>query len=188
MYNTTLNTNTILHFWKRATIIPIPKPNKDHNIGTNYRLIQFLLTIAKTLLLYVTENISVIFHHHGLKHKHSTHTALHNVCHQITKGFNSPRLPQCTVAVALDMSKAFDTVNINKLTLTNIPNIIIKFIANYIKGRQACTQYDGTILKLKRINTRISQGGVLPPNLFNIYTFDILIPQKTYKSQHMLIT
>ena len=35
--------------------------------------------------------------------------------------------PQCTVAVALDMSKALDTVNIHKLihklTLTNIPNI-----------------------------------------------------------------
>ena len=36
MYNNALNTNTIPHLWKRATIIPIPKPNKDHNIGTNY--------------------------------------------------------------------------------------------------------------------------------------------------------
>ena len=34
------------------------------------------------------------------------------------------------------MSKAFDTVNINKLIHTNISNIIVKFIANYIKGRK----------------------------------------------------
>ena len=95
----------------------------------------------------------MIFHQHGFKHEHSTHTALHNICHQITKGFKNPRPQQCTVTVALDMSKAFDTINIyrliHKLTQTNIPNIIIKFIANYIKGQQACTQYNGTLSKLK---------------------------------------
>ena len=141
MYNIALNTNTITHLWKHPSIIPTPKPNKDHNIGTNYRPISLLSPIAKTLektlLPYITENISVISHLHGFKHKHSTHTALHNIWHQITKGFNSPRPLQRTVALALDMSKAFDTVNIHKiihkLTLTNIPNIIIKFIANYIK-------------------------------------------------------
>ena len=130
MYNIAFSSNTIPHLWKRATIIHISKPNKDH--------ISLLSLIAKTLeetlLPYITENVLVIFHQNGLKHKYSTHTALHNICHQITKGFNNPRPPQRTVAVALDMSKAFDTVNIHKLTLTNIPNIIIKFIANYIKG------------------------------------------------------
>ena len=136
----------------------------------------------------MTENIPAISHQHGFKHEHSTHTALHNICHQITKGFNDPRPPQRTVAVVLNMSRVFDTVNIYKLTLTNTPNIIIKFIANYIKGRQACTQYNGTLSKLKPTNTGVSQNGVLSPTLFNIYTSDILLPQKTYKSQHMLMT
>ena len=85
----------------------------------------------------MTENILIIYQH-GFKHKHSTHTALRNICHQITRGFNNPRLPQRTVGVALDMSKTFDSVNvhklIHKLTLSNISNIIIKFLANYIKG------------------------------------------------------
>ena len=76
------------------------------------------------------------------------------------------------------MSKAFDTVNIHKLTLANIPNIIIMFKANYIKGRQACTQYNGTLSKLKRINTGVPQGGVLSPTSFNIYTSDIPLPPK----------
>ena len=47
MYSTALNTNTIPHLWKRATIIFIPKPNKDHNIGTNYRPISLLSPTAK---------------------------------------------------------------------------------------------------------------------------------------------
>ena len=81
------------------------------------------------------------------------HTLLCTTSAKITKRFNNPRPPQRTIAVALNMSKVFDAVNIHKLihklTLTNTPNIIIiKFIANYIKG-QACTQYNGTLSKLK---------------------------------------
>ena len=60
----------------------------------------------------------------------------------------NPKPPKCTVAVALDKSKVFDTVNIHKLlhrpTLTNI---IVKYIANYIKTTS-------TVLKFKQINTR----------------------------------
>ena len=125
----------------------------------------------------MTENIPAISHQHGFKHKHSTHTALQNICHQITTSFNNPRPPQCTVAVTLDMSKAFDAANIHKLTLANIPNIIINFKANYIKG-QAFTQYNDTLSKLKRINTGVPQSGVLSPTLFNIYTSDIPLPPK----------
>ena len=55
------------------------------------------------------------------------------------------------------MSKAFDTINIHtlirKLLQTNIPGTIIKFIANYIKGRKAYTTYithpNNVNLKLK---------------------------------------
>ena len=34
-----------------------------------------------TVLPYITENIPIISHQHGFKHKHSTYTALHNICH-----------------------------------------------------------------------------------------------------------
>jgi hypothetical protein len=48
----------------------------------------------------------------------------------------------------LDMSKAFDTVNTYKLTRkllnTNIPHTILKFTANYLKGRKAYTTYNNT--------------------------------------------
>ena len=49
------------------------------------------------------------------------------------------------ITVAIDMSKACDTINIHtlirKLLQTNIPGTIIKLIANYIKGRKAYTTY-----------------------------------------------
>ena len=53
--------------------------------------------------------------------------------------------PALIITVALDMSKDFDTINIQtllrKLLQTKIPGTIIKFFANYIKGRKAYTTY-----------------------------------------------
>jgi len=81
------------------------------------------------------------------------------------------------VSVALDMSKAFDTVNIHKLIHkihnTDIPHTITKYIANYIKGRNNYTQFNGTNSKHRHMKTGVPQGGVLSPTLFNIYTSDI---------------
>ena len=149
-FNLALNTNTIPHMWKLANIIPILKPDKDHNTGTSFRPILLLSVISKTLekalLPYITNNIPQHHTQHGFKAKHSTTTALHNINNTIASGFNQ-RIPSArAIAVALDMSKAFDTVNIHTLTKklldTQIPPILIKFIANYIKGRKAFTTYN----------------------------------------------
>ena len=88
--------------------------------------------------------------------------------------------PARTIAVALDMSKAFDTVDIHTLTKklldTQIPPIIIKFIANYIIGRKAFTTYNNKTSTQRQFKTGVPQGGVLSPTLFNIYTSDIPSP------------
>ena len=131
-FNLALNTNTIPHMWKLANIIPILKPDKDHNTGTSFRPILLLSVISKTLekalLPYITNNITQHHTQHGFKAKHSTTTALHNINNTIASGFNQRIPPARTIAVALDMSKAFDTVNIHTLTKklldTQIPPIL----------------------------------------------------------------
>ena len=74
---------------------------------------------------------------HGYKTQHSTVTALQTQNNTVVKGFNQMAPPARTITVTLDMSKAFDTINIHKLIKkllqTNIPDTIIKFITNYIK-------------------------------------------------------
>ena len=102
--------------------------------------------------------ISPVFSHHTTLHnsKHTKHTHATRV-HDATlysddsapskqhrsKGFQTNGSPARTITVALDMSKAFDTINIHtlirKLLQTKIPGTIIKLIANYIKGRKAYT-------------------------------------------------
>ena len=69
--------------------------------------------------------------------------------------------PARTIIVALDMSKAFDTIDIHtlirKLLQTNIPGTIIKFIANYIKGHKAYTTYRNHTSKQHQFKTGVPQ-------------------------------
>ena len=185
MLKTALNTNIIPHIWKLANIVPITKPNKDIDKGTSYRPISLFSVIAKTveksLLHYITANIPNTPTQHGYNTQHSTVTALHTVNNTVAKGFNQMAPPARTITVALDMSKAFDTINIHplirKLLQTNIPGTIIKFIANYIKGCKAYTTYRNHTSSQLQFKTAVPQGGVLSPTLFNIYTADIPPPR-----------
>jgi hypothetical protein len=179
-----LNKNVIPHIWKLAKIVPIPKPNKDPSLGSSYRPISLLSPIAKTLekivLPHITQNIPNIPTQHGFKSKHSTNTALHHINETIAEGFNSKKPHSRTIIVALDMSKAFDTVDthilIKKIQNTNIPPTIKKFTANYLKGRKAYTTYQNSKSKQQQFKTGVPQGGVLSPILFNIYMSDIPTP------------
>ena len=169
--------------WKLANIIPIPKPNKDTNMGTSYRPISLLSLVANTLemclLPYITANITQTPTQHGYKAQHSTVTALHTLDNTVAKGFNQMAPPERTITVALDMSKAFDTVNthtlVGKLLQTSTPGTILKFAANYIKGRKAyiTTSFKNHKSIQCQVKTGVPQGGVLSPTLFNIHTADI---------------
>ena len=78
------------------------------------------------------------------------------------------------------MSLPFDIAKIYKLIYKlTLTNSIIKFIANYVKERLACTQCNGTLSKRKRINSRIkAQNTVLSPTLFSFNTSDIPLSLK----------
>jgi hypothetical protein len=169
LFNIALNQNIIPAVWKLAKIVPISKPNKDPGVGASYRPISLLSPISKLLekiiLPTITTNIPKIEHQHGFKPHHSTTTALHNLTNQIVTGFNNKKPPKRTIA--------FDTINlhtvIHKLTNTNIPNTIIKFISNYIKGRKAYTTYNNAHSKQQQFKAGVPQGGVLPPPLQHIH-------------------
>ena len=156
MLKTALNTNIIPHIWKLANIVPIPNP------------------LEKSLIPYITASIPNTPTQHGYKTQQFTVSALHTVNNTVAKGFNQMVPPARTITIALDMSKAFDTINIHtlirKLLHTNIPGTIFKFIANFIKSRKAYTTYINHTSSQCQFKTGIPQDGVLSPTLFNTYT------------------
>ena len=184
--NLSLNKNIIPQFWKLAKIIPIPKQNKDPHQGSSYRPISLLSPtpklLEKIILPYITNYIPTIYHQHGNKTKHSTTTALHQLTNHITTGFNQKKPPHRPITIALDMSQAFDTINhytlIEKLINTNTPNLITRFIANYIRGRKAFTQCKNKDSFKKQFKAGVRQVGVLSPTLFNIYMSDLPTPPR----------
>ena len=49
IFNDIWKTGNIPKSWKEATVIPIPKPDKDHTDFTNYRSIALMSCIFKTM-------------------------------------------------------------------------------------------------------------------------------------------
>ena len=92
----------------------------------------------------------------------------------------SPRGPMCFRCLIFNLSGPcvllFLHTLIRKLLQTNIPGTIIRFIANYIKGRKAYTTYRNDTFKQRQFKTGVPQGGVLSATLFNIYTSDLPPP------------
>ena len=80
-----------------------------------HSIITLLSPIAKTLekiiIPCIKNNIIIPPYQHGFKRKQSTTTALHKINNIISNGSNKKR----TVAIALGLSKAFDTVNLHTL-------------------------------------------------------------------------
>ena len=161
------------------------KQRHRHIIQTHLTSLSDSKTLEKTLFPYITNNIPHISTQYGFKGNHSTSTSLHNINNTIETGFNQNKPPERTITVALDMSKTFDTVNIHTLThklhQTNIRHTIIKYIANYIKGRKAYTTFRNKTSTQRQFKNGVAQGGVLSPTLFDIYTSDTPTPQTPVK-------
>ena len=62
-------------------------------------------------LLHLTQHLHLVDSQHGFRPLHSTTSALLHLAHRVARGFNKqlPR-PLRTVVLAVDLSKAFDTV------------------------------------------------------------------------------
>ena len=189
MFNKCIATSTIPSIWKIAKIIPLLKPGKPIDQGTSYRPVSLLSPAAKTieslLLPYVTAAISLADHQHGFRKGRSTTTALQSIIDHINKGLNRKKPVHRTVSVAIDLSKAFDTVN-HHLLLNDINNLplndhIKRFLCAYLRGRQTFVVFRNSKSTYRKVKQGVPQGGVLSPILFNLYMASMPSPPGSIK-------
>ena len=79
--------------------------------------------------------------------------------------------------VALDLKKAFDTVNyailFNKLKRLGINNDALKWFQSYLQDRVQCTIVNGVASQMQKVECGIPQGSNLGPLLFLVYINDL---------------
>ena len=101
------------------------------------------------------------------------------------EGFNKRLPPDRTVAVALDLTKAFDSVDhcslLNKVAATTLPNSLVRWLANYLHGRQIRTVFQENVSKARLLKVGTPQGSIISPHLFNFYVAELPEPPAPLK-------
>ena len=79
--------------------------------------------------------------------------------------------------VALDFSKAFDTVRhstlLNKKSNIAIPDNVYNWIRNFLDYRSHCTKFHGEFSNLLNILASVIQGSVIGPASYAIHAGDL---------------
>lgn len=112
---------------------------------------------------------------------HSTTLQLLKLTDQLCSNANKN---EKTVAVFLDMEKAFDRVwhegPIYKLSEIGTPYNIVKIIQSFLLSRSFRVRQDGILSSCKPTLSGVLQGSCLSPSLYSIYTNDIPINPNTH--------
>ena len=165
---------------KHATITPLLKNadldfNKYENCCpvSNLTFIRKLTErdVLKRLLNHMHYNNLNIPNQHGYKKNHSTETVLLKLVNDIRINFDKSNV---TVLLLLDLSAAFNTVNVDILlnilsVEIGVKSTVYNWFKSYLTGQTMSVKINNDFCNLVLVNTAVLQGSVLGPILFNIY-------------------
>lgn len=166
---------------KIAKISPIYKKGDAH-ITDNYRPISLLPVLSKIfekvvflqVYEYFVENNLLYDSQYGFRKYHSTEFAALEFTDKIISNLDQGKLP---IAIFLDLSKAFDTIDhsilIHKLEYYGIRGTSLNWFKSYLSNRQQYVQFNDCTSSHSIITTGVPQGSILGPLLFIIYMNDI---------------
>ena len=181
LFNRSFSEGIFPEAWKMAGRIPIPKKG-DKTLPSNYRPIALLSNISKiqeriafkNLYNHLRDNNLLYKYQSGFLPNHSTVFQLIDIYHNICQSFDNH---QFSCMVFCDISKAFDRVwhkgLIYKLKQHGIEGDFLKWLTDYLNGRQQKVIIRGCTSTFKVIQAGVPQGSVLGPLLFLIYVNDI---------------
>jgi hypothetical protein len=166
---------------KVSKVMPIYKSGNNTDVN-NYRPIALQSTFAKIFekLLkvrftsFIKKYKILNVNQYGFREKSSTSMAILDLIQTIETNRD---MNQHTVALFLDLSKAFDTVRhqilLRKLEHYGFRGITLQLITSYLTNRYQYTVVNGETSHLQTIQYGVPQGSILGPLLFLIYINDI---------------
>ena len=179
--NQSLVTGIFPNKLKIAKVLPLFKKD-DPTIMDNYRPISLLTAISKLLEKVVFSQLSDYFHknnlfydiQYGFLKNHSTEYAAMELTDKVLKDIDEKN---SSLAIFMDLSKAFDTLDhnilIKKLAHYEINGTPLEWFKSYLTGRSQYVELDGVSSNVLFLSTGVPQGSILGPLLFLIYMNDI---------------
>lgn len=179
LFNNCLNNCYFPTAWKSAKIIPIKKKDASDRVE-DFRPISLLSNIGKLFEHVLKEKLVNSFiidpissYQFGFQRHHSTQHALlkfhSDVCCNL-------RDKKCTVAISLDIKKAFDSAFhkgiLFKLVEIGADPFFVKIFKSYFTNRQFYVQIDDKMSTSEAVCSGVPQGSVLAPLLFNLFLHD----------------
>lgn len=167
--------------WKEALVRPVPKTASPNNLS-DLRPISLLPVLSKVLEKIVYKQISTYLqqneiipnHQSGFRAAHSTSTALLDSTDNIIRAIDKKL---ATIFVALDFSKAFDTIDHRlmcaKLSYYGFDSKSQNFFHFYLSGRTQKVFLNNKTSNKVSICSGVPQGSILGPLLFIVYTADL---------------
>ena len=181
IFNNIWKTGNIPKSWKEATVIPIPKPDKDHTDPTNYRPIALTSCICKTMERMINDRLTwflganniITDYQSGFRRHRSTTDHLVRLETFIREAFIKK---EHLVTIFFDLEKAYDTTWKYGI-MKNIHDIGLKgrlplFIQNFLNDREV--KVGSTLSELHKQEQGVPQGSILSVTLFSIKINDIV--------------
>ncbi|KAI8479169.1 hypothetical protein Bbelb_430920 [Branchiostoma belcheri] len=169
IFNLSIASGEVPDDWKLAKISPIHKSGNRDSVS-NYRPVSVLNVASKVMEKMVHNQVShfvnstgqLTAHQSGFRKHHSTGTAVQKVVEDIQSAQNNKKV---TVALFLDLRKAFDTVNhqilLGKLQKMGFDNGATKWFRSYLTDRFQHVDIQNQQSTRKRVTCGVPQGSVL---------------------------
>lgn len=179
LVNKSLSTGSVEGL-KESIVVPLlKKVGLDADILKNYRPVADLVflsklserVVAKRFDEHMCMNKLQSKYEHGYKKFHSTETLLLPLINEVLSAFDNNL---ATILLLIDLSAAFDTVDIDLLlhileTELGITGIALDWFQSFLKGRNQRVIIENTLSDSLKVDFGVPQGSVLGPVLFNVY-------------------